>query len=137
MSSPPEQQLATIVVVEDDLLNMKLVTTVLGINGYRYYSAETAEQGIELIREHRPDMVLMDINLPGMDGLTATKNIKADTDICEIPVVILSAMGEDFSDAEEVGAMGLITKPITISSFVEDLAGFLTSSAPPRTRKSA
>ena len=70
----------TILVVEDNEMNMKLMRAVLKTGNYRMLEAMDAETGLRLVREHRPDLILMDIQLPGMDGLTATKIIKADPD---------------------------------------------------------
>ena len=74
-------KIKTILVIEDNKLNMKLVNGLVKIGKYRMLEAEDAESGIELIREQRPDLVLMDIQLPGMDGLSATKIIKEDFDL--------------------------------------------------------
>ena len=68
----------TILVIEDNDLNMKLVTSLLDIGKYRVLAAEDAESGMQVARENHPDLILMDIQLPGMDGLTATKILKAD-----------------------------------------------------------
>lgn len=68
----------TILVIEDNALNMKLVKSLLDIGKYRVLAAEDAESGIQVARENYPDLILMDIQLPGMDGLTATKILKAD-----------------------------------------------------------
>ena len=67
-----------ILIIEDNLLNLELATDLLEANGFAVSSAHTAEEGLRLARELPPDLVLMDFSLPGMDGLTATKNLKAD-----------------------------------------------------------
>jgi len=86
-------KIKTILVIEDNKLNMKLVNGLVKIGKYRMLEAEDAESGIELIREQRPDLVLMDIQLPGMDGLSATKIIKEDSDLKDIFNFIRDARG--------------------------------------------
>ena len=120
----PNEVNGAIVVIDDDALNIKLVTTVLAKQGYAYFSAQSAEEGIELIRVHRPRLVLMDIHLPGVDGLTAPKAIKQDPDIGYVTVVILSAMGETPSALEAAGAAGVITKPFSLAQFSKSIAEF-------------
>ena len=81
----------TILVVEDNELNMKLVKGLISIGKYRMLQAPDAESGIQLIREQRPDLVLMDIQLPGMDGLSATKILKEDPNLKDMPIVALTS----------------------------------------------
>ncbi len=80
-----------ILVIEDNELNRKLVGALLQKGAYNILDAEDAEAGIRLAREHRPGLILMDIQLPGMDGLSATRMIKQDPELQEIPVVALTA----------------------------------------------
>ena len=81
----------TILIIEDDKLNMKLIRSVLQLGRRcRILEAESAEKGIQLAREHHPDLILMDIRLPGMNGIEATRVIKNDPDINDIPVVALT-----------------------------------------------
>jgi two-component system, cell cycle response regulator DivK len=117
----------TILVVEDNLLNLKLVVAVLELNSYRVLQARDAETGIELAHTHRPDLILMDIQLPGMDGFTATRLIKADQAICAIPVVALTAyaMKKDEAAALRVGCSGYITKPFQLKPFLKEINGHL------------
>ena len=117
----------TILVVEDNKLNMKLVKGLIKIGNYRMLEAIDAESGIELIREHRPDLVLMDIQLPGMDGLSATKIIKEDPALKDIPVVALTsyAMQGDVEKALEAGCSGYIAKPIDTRKFLETISQYL------------
>ena len=88
----------TILVVEDNELNMKLVRSLLRLGKYRILEATDAETGIEMARADPPDLILMDIQLPGMDGLSATRMIKEDQALKEVPVVALTSyamQGED------------------------------------------
>ena len=119
-------KIKTILVVEDNKLNMKLVKGLIKIGKYRLLEAMDAESGIELIREKRPDLVLMDIQLPGMDGLSATKIIKEDPDLKDIPIVALTsyAMEGDKEKALEAGCAGYITKPIDTRNFLKTLSQY-------------
>ncbi|MGD9066036.1 MAG: response regulator, partial [Desulfobacterales bacterium] len=81
----------TILVIEDNKLNMKLVKELINIGKYRMLEANDAESGIQQIREQQPDLVLMDIQLPGMDGLSATKIIKEDPALKDIPIIGLTS----------------------------------------------
>lgn len=103
-------RLNPVVVVEDNDLNLKLVKALLASGGYRYFTAMDAETGIQLVKAHLPDLVLMDIQLPGMDGLSATRVIKDDPSTCHIPVVALSAhaMKRDQRAAQSNGVAGYI-----------------------------
>lgn len=109
----------TVLVIEDNDLNMKLVRDLLKIDNIKGIEAGEAESGIILARLHRPDLVLMDIELPGMDGLTAVKKIKSDPDIKDIPVIALTAyaMDDDRKKAESAGCDGYIAKPFDLNSF--------------------
>ena len=88
--------------------------------------AREAETGIQMARENHPDLILMDIQLPGMDGIAATRKIREDKDIKDIPIVALSsyAMQRDKEKAEAAGCTGYITKPIDTRTFSETLASF-------------
>ena len=116
----------TILVIEDDDLNMKLIKTLLKLKNYQTIEAVDAETGIELAREHHPDLILMDIQLPGIDGLTATRMIKDDSAMSDIPVVALTgyAMPGDDKKAGDFGCVGCIPKPIDTKRFLETVSGF-------------
>jgi CheY-like chemotaxis protein len=120
-------KIKTILVIEDNKLNMKLVNGLIKIGKYRMLEAIDAESGIQLIREQRPDLVLMDIQLPGMDGLSATKVIKEDPDLKVIPIVALTsfAMQGDEKKALAAGCTGYITKPIDTRKFLETVSQYL------------
>ena len=122
----------TVLVVEDNKLNMKLIVALLTIGNYRILKAEDAEIGIQMIKEHRPDLILMDFQLPGMDGLSATRTIKKDEDLKDIPVVALTsyAMTGDKEKVMEAGCDGYIPKPIETRTFLEKLSQFLDNEGP-------
>ncbi len=104
----------TILVVDDNPTNLKLVADVLAFDGYRILKAGDAEEAQELIKTSPPDLILMDIALPGMDGLTLTRQIKANDKTHDIVVVALTAfaMKGDDEKARAAGCDGYITKPI-------------------------
>lgn len=117
----------TILVVEDNEISMKLVVAVLELGPYRTLTAGDAESGIRLAREHFPDLILMDLKLPGMDGIIATAILKTDATLKHIPVIALSGYGSlDFGESlGETGFSGFITKPIDVRSFLETISGYL------------
>lgn len=117
----------TILVVEDNELNMKLVRGLLGLGAYRILEAADAEAALELAGRELPDLILMDIQLPGMDGLTATRKLKADDRLGHIPVVALTsyAMAGDEKKAVAAGCDGYLTKPIDTRSFIGKVEAFL------------
>ena len=117
----------TILVIEDNELNMKLVRSLLKIGNYAMVEARDAETGIQLLQHHTPDLILMDIQLPGMDGLTATRMIKGDHTLKEIPVIAFTsyAMEGDEDLAAQAGCAGYIIKPIDTHTFLKQLEHYL------------
>ncbi|MFZ7113527.1 MAG: response regulator [Desulfatiglandales bacterium] len=120
-----------VLVVEDNDLNRKLMRGIFKVGNYQIIEAADAETGIDLAREHQPFLILMDIQLPGMDGLTATKIIKADPELGGIPVVALTgfAMQGDEEKALEAGCEGYITKPVAVKNVLNTIDGFHQRSA--------
>jgi two-component system, cell cycle response regulator len=116
-----------ILVVEDHPLNMKLVRSLLQLSGYKVLEADNAETAIQMTSSHQPDLILMDIQLPGMDGLEATRIIKSRKESENIPVIALTsyAMPDDEKKAREALCSGYITKPIDTRKFVETIQKFL------------
>jgi CheY-like chemotaxis protein len=117
----------TIQVIEDNELNMKLVKSLLKIGKYSVLAAEDAESGIQLAREKQPDLILMDIQLPGMDGLTATGILKADSATKDILIIALTshAMEGDDKRALDAGCDGYIAKPIDTRNFLATISQYL------------
>jgi CheY-like chemotaxis protein len=115
-----------ILIVEDNEKNLKLVRDLLRVKGYRTLEAETAERGIALAAEHRPDLILMDVQLPGMDGLTALGHLKAEPSTAAIPVVALTAfaMTEDRERFLGAGFDGYLVKPISVRDLPEQVRQF-------------
>ena len=113
-NDPADVRAKSVLVVEDDQLNMKLVRTLLKLEGYRVLEAVDAETGILAAREERPDLVLMDIQLPGMDGITAAGVLREHEGLHDVPIVGLSsfAMESEIRRAMESGFDDYVTKPI-------------------------
>jgi two-component system cell cycle response regulator DivK len=124
--------MSVILIVEDNEKNLKLVRDVLQVKGYRTLEAGTAEDGIRLAVEHRPDLVLMDIQLPGMNGIDARKALRADPATSAIPVVAVTAsvMQQDRRQITEAGFEGYIGKPINLQEFLATVRGLLGEDAP-------
>jgi len=108
-----------VLVVEDNPLNLELATDLLEAAGFEVISAQTGEAGIKTAREAQPDLILMDLSLPGMDGIEATKALKADPQTSGIPIVAVTAhaMKGDEQKALAAGCEGYITKPIDTRMF--------------------
>jgi len=124
-------QAKLILVVDDNAANLKLACDVLEFESYRVLKATDAEVAAEIIRRVLPDLILMDIALPGMDGLTMTRMLKADERTRNIVVVALTAfaMKGDEEKARAAGCDGYITKPIDTRNFVRTLLPFLSRAA--------
>jgi two-component system, cell cycle response regulator DivK len=119
---------ALILIIEDNPKNLKLIRDLLQFKGYQTIEAETAEAGIDLARERRPALILMDIQLPGMDGREAMKTLKADTATREIPIIALtaSAMKGDREGLLSDGFDGYIAKPIDIKEVPKVVETFIS-----------
>lgn len=117
-----------VLIVEDNELNMKLFHDLLDAQGYETLQTREGLQALALARQHRPDLILMDIQLSGMDGLEATRRLKADLATRDIPVVAVTAyaMPGDREKALAAGCAGYITKPLDTATFVEQVAAYLT-----------
>lgn len=115
-----------ILVIEDNELNMKLMRGVLSIGDYQLIEAFDAETGIRLARKQKPFLILMDIQLPGMDGLEATRIIKTDSKLKDIPVVAITgfAMQGDREKALESGCDDFITKPFDVEDLLRTIEGY-------------
>lgn len=112
-----------ILIVEDNEKNLKLVRDILQFNGYQTVEATTAEEGLEIARSQVPDLILMDIQLPGMDGITAFRILRADPVTDRIPVIAVtaSAMTLDRKKIMEAGFQGYQAKPIKVKEFNEEV----------------
>jgi two-component system, cell cycle response regulator DivK len=119
--------MSLILIVEDNDKNLKLVRDVLQVKGYATMEAETGEDGVRLAVEHRPDLVLMDIQLPGMSGIDALRALRADPATATIPVIAVTAsvMQQDRSQIMEAGFDGYIGKPLDLKPFLEAVRAML------------
>ena len=123
----------TILVVEDSAMTVELVAGLLVVAGYQVLKAETAERGISSAIDHQPDLILMDLALPGLDGLEATRRLKQDPRTVRIPVVALTAqvMQGDEARARAAGCSGFIAKPIDTRTFAKTVAEFIHGTGGP------
>ena len=117
-----------VLVIEDNRLNMKLIRVVLQVKGnYKVLEAQNAEEGIDKVYKYHPDVILMDIQLSGIDGLSTTRFIKSDPELRDIPVVAVtsSAMLVDEEKSLAAGCVGQISKPIDVKNFVDTMEQLL------------
>jgi CheY-like chemotaxis protein len=108
----------TVLLVEDNTMNRKLFRDILEIQ-FEVLEARTAEMALEILETSRPDLILLDMQLPGMDGLTLARRLKADPQHADVPIIGLSAhaMARDIEEARSAGCIDYITKPITDDPF--------------------
>ena len=120
-----------ILVVEDNERNLKLLRDVLEYAGYDVRAARTAEDGITLAVSEPPDLVLMDLQLPGIDGMEALRRLRENPRTADIPVVAVTAqaMKDDRERALDAGFNGYIEKPISVRAFPDQVRGFLSGGA--------
>jgi two-component system cell cycle response regulator DivK len=121
--------MAKVLIIEDNAANMTLATFLLQSAGHSVLSATDAETGLTLARSEQPDLVLMDIQLPGMDGLEATALLKKDATTRDIPVVALTAlaMKGDEERIRAAGCDGYIAKPLAYRDFLATIATHLVN----------
>jgi two-component system, cell cycle response regulator DivK len=119
--------MSTILIIEDNDKNMKLARDILKAKGYATLEAVTGEEGVKLAKEKVPDLVLMDIQLPGINGIEAFRRIRADAKTARIPVVALTASvtPTDRSEITAAGFDAFIGKPINLKEFVETVKRLL------------
>lgn len=117
-----------ILVIDDSAINLKLVHVLLTAERYDVRTAEDADQALEVLRSFRPRLILMDIQLPGMDGLELTRHLKSDPGTADILIVALTAyaMKGDRQKALAAGCDGLITKPIDTRTLASTVDAYLT-----------
>ena len=118
-----------ILIVEDNEKNRKLCRDVLQVKGFKTIESETAEAGLDLARSDSPDLILMDIQLPGMDGITAMKQLKADANTKSIPIIAItaSAMTNTRKAMLAEGFDGYQTKPISLKDFFAEVERVLAA----------
>ena len=113
--------MSLILIVEDNEKNLKLVRDVLQVKGYETLEAGTAEDGLKIASERKPDLILMDIQLPGMNGIDALKALRADPGTAGIPVVAITAsvMQQDRAQIVSAGFDGFIEKPVNLKNLFD------------------
>jgi two-component system, cell cycle response regulator DivK len=117
----------TILIVEDNDLNLKLFRDLLGANGYRTIETKEGLEAVQITRNQRPDLILMDIQLPEISGLEVTKRIKSDREISHIPIIAVTAfaMKNDEEKILQAGCEAYISKPISITDFLITIRSFI------------
>lgn len=122
----------TILIIEDDETNMSLIRSVLELGKCQVLEAENAEKGIQLAREHHPNLIIMDILLPEMNGLEATRLIKDNSDLKDIPIVAITGYDnkEDEDLAIAIGCVAYLRKPIDVRNFRRTIAMILSIYCP-------
>jgi two-component system cell cycle response regulator DivK len=119
-----------ILIVEDNPLNLELLRDILSAEGYDVLEAADGPTGVAIARLERPALILMDLQLPGLDGLQATRQIRADPNLRDVPIVAVTAhaMKGDDERARAAGCDGFIPKPIQVREFVRAVLEFLNRS---------
>ena len=121
-----------VLIVEDNPLNMKLFTAMIASQGYEVLQANDGPGGLDLAHQQHPDLIILDIQLPGMSGLEVTHSLKAEADTRDIPVIATTAYALR-GDEEKIwasGCDGYMAKPIAVSEFLDLVRSFMTASAP-------
>ena len=124
--------MATILIVEDNAKNLKLVRDVLQVKGYITLEATSAEDGLRLASEKKPDLVLMDIQLPGMNGIDALRVLRGNADTAAIPVIAVTAsvMQQDRKLITDAGFDAYVGKPINLKEFLDAVRAALERRVP-------
>ncbi|MFC1538610.1 response regulator [Candidatus Latescibacterota bacterium] len=117
----------TVLITEDNPRNMKVFKDILSVNGYNTIEAVDGEEGYEMAKEHNPDLIVMDVQLPGADGYEVTRRLKSEDDTKDIPIIIVTsfAMAGEEKEALAAGCDDYLTKPINIHQFVETIKKYL------------
>ena len=125
--SPGTAAQKRVLIVEDNELNMKLFNDLLEANGYKVIQTRDGLSALDIARKHRPDLILMDIQLPEVSGIEVTKWLKEDDELKHIPVIAVTAfaMKGDEQKIREGGCEAYISKPISVVSFLQTIDGFL------------
>ena len=119
----------TVLIIEDDVSNSELAVDLLTVAGYETLAVSSAEEGVILSRSRKPDLVLMDLSLPGMDGISATRILKSDPRTCDIPVIAVTAhtLGGTQNAVRAAGCCSYIAKPIDTRSFASLVGSALST----------
>jgi two-component system cell cycle response regulator DivK len=130
VTAPTNRRL--VLIIEDNAKNVKLMRDLLQFHGYRTREATTAEDGVAIALRERPDVILMDVRLPGIDGLAALNVLRADPRTAKIPVVAVTAsvMPDERDRFTEAGFDGFVAKPIDIRAFPSQIEAYLEDASP-------
>ena len=118
---------AKLLVVDDDAISLELMEAMLVPNGYEIITANDGSKAVAIIVEQKPDLILLDIMMPGLDGYSTLAKIKENKTISKIPVVMLTAMGYQLNKelALQIGAVGYITKPVDLAELLKTISRLL------------
>lgn len=127
LEAPQAGPSKTVMIVEDNKLNLRLFRDLLVAHGYRTVETRDGLKAIDLARESRPDLILMDIQLPEISGLDVTRWMKADDELSEIPIIAVTAfaMSGDEERIREGGCQAYLSKPISVASFIGTVRSFI------------
>lgn len=120
-----------ILIVEDNPLNMKLFSAMIAAQGYDVLQAGDGLCGVDLARQEHPDLIIMDVDLPGISGLEATRLLKADAETRDIPIIVTTAYEYD-DEIRASGCDGYMSKPISVADFVELIGSLMAQDPQPR-----
>jgi CheY-like chemotaxis protein len=117
-----------ILIVDDEPDILKIVIFRLKTKGYQTISATSGEEALRLVAENKPNLIILDLRMPGIDGDEVCRRIKADQDLCDIPVILLTAStGQDIEKlSKEIGAVDFIRKPFDSQEFINKIEGILS-----------
>ena len=117
----------TVMIVEDNELNMKLFRDLIEASGYDTVRTRNGLEALDLARQHRPDLILMDIQLPEVSGLDVTRWLKEDDDLHKIPVIAVTAfaMKGDEERIRQGGCEGYLSKPISVATFIDTVKSYV------------
>ncbi len=117
----------TVLITEDNPKNRKVFRDILSVNGYKSIEAVDGEEGYKMAKEHKPDLILMDVQLPGTDGYEITRRLKSEDDTKDIPLIIVTsfAMAGEENEARAAGCNDYLSKPINIHKFIETIKKYL------------
>jgi CheY-like chemotaxis protein len=137
MKRSEKRPVGSILIVEDNSMNMELARDVLEANGYRVRCAGSAGEALDALKESLPDLILMDVQLPGLDGLELTRTLKQDPRTTNIMIVALTAyaMKGDRERILDAGCCGYISKPINTRALCREIARHLPAPKPSNKRK--
>ncbi|MFC1650739.1 response regulator [Candidatus Latescibacterota bacterium] len=117
----------TVLIIEDNPINRKVFKDILSVNGYISIEAVDGEEGYKMAKEHKPDLIVMDVQLPGANGYEVTRRLKSEDDTKDIPIIIVTsfAMAGEENEAMAAGCNDYLTKPINIHQFIETIKKYL------------